>query len=233
MAALAGRVWRLERGPLAPVGGVPPQEMRAGAPALNTSTTVVDQDRTCIPLLVRVDGIDRPRPETWRRRTSACGATTSALCASSTAGSGAGVWAGGWCGLTPVTAWWADERVCGRGPSHTVQDGGCLAAKASRLQLPAGSKAQAVQCASRPLPPSRGRVAELVGAGEVLKGERDALLKLIQVGLRLRGRHITERGSKGLTHTLQAGGVPCCQVGPPAKYVESPPATQEAHTACR
>jgi len=28
----------------------------------------------------------------------------------------------------------------------------------------------------------RGRVAELVGAGEVLKGERDALLKLIQVG---------------------------------------------------
>ncbi len=27
----------------------------------------------------------------------------------------------------------------------------------------------------------RGRVAELVSAGEVLKGERDALLKLIQV----------------------------------------------------
>lgn len=27
----------------------------------------------------------------------------------------------------------------------------------------------------------RGRVAELVAAGEVLKGERDALLKLIQV----------------------------------------------------
>jgi hypothetical protein len=29
---------------------------------------------------------------------------------------------------------------------------------------------------------ARGRVAELVGAGEVLKGERDALLQLIQVG---------------------------------------------------
>lgn len=28
----------------------------------------------------------------------------------------------------------------------------------------------------------RGRVSELVSAGEILKGERDALLKLIQVG---------------------------------------------------
>ncbi len=44
----------------------------------------------------------------------------------------------------------------------------------------------------------RGRVAELVAAGEVLKGERDALLKLIQVRAGPRGTPGLDGGTAGL-----------------------------------
>jgi len=57
----------------------------------------------------------------------------------------------------------------------------------------------------------RGRVSELVSAGEILKGERDALIKLIQVWRAC----VSVSVSVSVSMSVCAhASVPCCQESP-------------------
>jgi hypothetical protein len=138
---------------------------------------------------------------TCKKKTSACVGITSDLYASSTVESGAGVYVHGYPysrankSARPCMCSCAHTYMPTNTPSYCTEPANPLVHSRKCAHVKCTLKAHTHSCphhshTQHNAHTCRGRVSELVSAGEILKGERDALLKLIQVGRHFCLQHI-------------------------------------------